>query len=410
MKFFLLTCILFGITATGVSQKLCETEAYVKQHFNPRETGMELGHRVPPRDTIPNEIITIPVVVHILFNSSDQNISQARILSQLDVLNKDFRMANTDRSLVPAAFQARAADSRIMFCLAKVDPTGRPTSGINRKYTSKAYFMADDGMKSESTGGVAAWDSEQYLNIWVCRIFGRTLGYATPPGGDPLVDGVVITFDVFGSVAPVKAGFDKGRTTTHEVAHWLGLSHIWGDELCGDDGVFDTPSQKSYNYGCPAFPKMSTCSPDGNGDMYMNFMDLTDDACMNMFTVGQKNKMRGNFALNGSRNYILRSYQCDSSLATGAPLPQDSLPLVLDPALISVFPNPAHDFVTISSNQPASLKNKLAQVYSVQGRLVFQQLLQSQSEQVQVQHLAPGIYILRIGDAVSGRSFKLVKM
>ena len=116
MKFFLLTCILFGIAATGVSQKVCETEAYVKQHFNPRETGMELNHRVPPRDTIPNEIITIPVVVHILFNSSDQNISEARILSQLDVLNKDFRMANTDRSLVPAAFQARAADSRIMFC------------------------------------------------------------------------------------------------------------------------------------------------------------------------------------------------------------------------------------------------------------------------------------------------------
>ncbi len=220
----------------------------------------------------------------------------------------------------------------------------------------------------------------------------------------------MITFDVFGSLGPVKAGFDKGRTTTHEVAHWLGLSHIWGDDLCGDDGVFDTPNQKSYNYGCPAFPKLSSCSPDANGDMYMNFMDLTDDACMNMFTTGQKNKMRGNFALNGSRNYILRSYQCDSSLATGAPLPQDSLPVVLPAAVISVFPNPVHDFVTISSNQPASLKNKMAQVFSVQGRLVYQQLLQSDSDKLQLKQLPPGIYILRVGDAASGRGFKLVKL
>lgn len=362
------------------------------------------------RDTVANEIITIPVVVHVLFNTTDQNISDARILSQLAVLNKDYRMLNTDRSLVPAAFLPRAADSKIMFCLAQVDPTGRPTSGINRKYTSKAYFLADDGMKSEAAGGVAAWNSDQYLNIWVCRIFGRTLGYATPPGGDPAVDGVVINFDVFGNVGPVKTGFDKGRTTTHEVAHWLGLTHIWGDELCGDDGVFDTPTQKSYNYGCPVFPKMSSCSPDANGDMYMNFMDLTDDACMNMFTTGQKNKMRGNFALNGRRNAMLRSYQCDSSLASGAPLPQDSLPLVFDQNLVSVYPNPAHDVVTISSNQPATLKNKMAQVFSVQGRPVYQQLLQSKTDQINIQHLPPGMYILRVGDAVGNRSFKLVKL
>ena len=410
MKPFLFTCILYCVSINSFSQKTCGTDAYVQQHFVQQTNDQPTLNRIPPRDTFQNEIITIPVVVHVLFNNEIQNISTRQILSQLEVLNSDFRLLNADRSLVPAAFKARAADSRIMFCLAQIDPDGRPTNGIRRKFTGKSFFLADDGVKFNAAGGDAAWDSEQYLNIWVCRIFGRTLGYATPPGGDPAKDGVVINFDVFGNEGPVKTGFEKGRTTTHEVAHWLGLNHIWGDASCGDDGIFDTPTQKSYNYGCPVFPNLSTCSPDDNGDMFMNYMDLTDDACMNMFSIGQKNKMRSSFAMNGKRNYMLRSYKCDSSLATGAPLPQDSLPVVAVVDVITIFPNPVADFVNIRSKELHTLKNKTAHIFTVHGKLVYQQLLQSPSEKLSLKQLLPGIYVLRIGDAVSSTSFKLVKM
>jgi hypothetical protein len=383
----------------------------VKDHFvlhekaNPNQFG-----KLPPRDTFPNEIITIPVVVHVLYKASGQNISDAQVLSQLAVLNNDYRMLNADKSLVPAAFKGHAADSRIMFCLSKVDPDGRSTSGIDRKYTSKDYFMTDDAMKSKTDGGVNAWDPERYLNIWVCRLFGRALGYATPPGGDPAKDGVVISFDAFGTTGPLQADFNKGRTTTHEVAHWLGLKHIWGDDYCGDDGVDDTPRQKSYNFNCPSFPRWTNCSPDANGDMFMNFMDLTSDACMNMFTAGQRNKMRSLFAMGGSRNSILRSYQCDSSLAIAGPLPKDTIPVVQPADIISIYPNPVVDYVTVHAKQLQTLKGKTVIVLSSAGKPVFQQVLQSADDKIRIGHLPPGIYLLTIGDSSTRTTIKLVKM
>ncbi|MBC7865942.1 MAG: zinc metalloprotease, partial [Gloeobacteraceae cyanobacterium ES-bin-316] len=348
MRPYFITAFLFLSTIAAQAQRICETEEYSKNYFalkSQRVTPQE--NSVPPRDTVSNEIITIPVVVHVLFNSAEQNISVAQVLSQINVLNSDFRFLNSDKSLIPEAFKSAAADARIMFCLAKVDANGRSTNGIDRKYSSKAYFMADDGMKFKAQGGADAWDSKRYLNIWVCRLFGRTLGYATPPGGDATKDGVVISYNVFGTQGNVRSDFNKGRTATHEVAHWLGLKHIWGDDYCGDDGIGDTPPQKSYNFNCPAFPRISNCAPGTTGDMFMNYMDLTSDACMNMFTTGQKNKMRSLFALQGSRNSLLRSYQCDGSLASEGPLPEDTIPVVPLADVISVYPNPVVDFVTV---------------------------------------------------------------
>jgi len=202
------------------------------------------------RDTVPNEIINIPVVVHVLYNTAAQNISDEQILSQIAVLNKDYRMLNSDAINVPAAFKNKAADCRINFCLAKVAPGGYSTSGIVRKFTSKNSFPANDDMKFSSKGGVNAWDSRQYLNIWVCNMQSRVLGYATAPGGDVLKDGVVISYTAMGTIGNLQPEFTRGRTTTHEVGHWLGLKHIWGDANCGSDDVDDTPPQYYRNFYC----------------------------------------------------------------------------------------------------------------------------------------------------------------
>ncbi len=395
------------------AQRLCSSDTYIKEYFVAEPVLQNSVNRVPAfpsRDTSRDEIIIIPVVVHVLFNNATQQISDAQVLSQIEVLNRDFRMLNSDKNLVPDAFKPFAADARIMFCLAKVDPTGRNTSGIVKKYTSNPFFLGDDGMKFSTSGGSDAWDSKRYMNIWVCELFGRSLGYATPPGGPAEKDGVVINYDVFGTVGGLRGGFNKGRTGTHEVAHWLGLKHIWGEDDCGDDGVSDTPKQKSYNFGCPSFPSRSNCSPNLNGDMYMNFMDLTDDACMQLFTTGQKNRMRGLFALGGQRNSLLLSYQCDSSLASGAPLPQDSLPGQMRPMMVTLYPNPVVSELHIDAGEFTTLMGKSATLYTSAGRLVRKFLLQSEKEVIYLQQIPAGLYILKVGEAGAQRSYKVVKI
>ena len=401
----------FCITA----QRVCDIDSYTKNNFISQSFEREQPSSVPPRDTSANEIITIPIVIHVLFHSATENITDAQVLSQVEVLNRNFRLLNTDRTNIPAVFNSRAADSRIMFCLAQVDPAGRPTTGILRRYTTVPAFKVADDMKYKSKGGSDAWDSKSYLNIWVCYMAGRTMGYATPPGGDPAKDGVVINYDVFGDQGRVRGDFNKGRTATHEIAHWLGLKHIWGDEDCGDDEVGDTPTQLSYNYGCPSFPRKSYCSNgDINGDMYMNFMDLTNDGCMNMFTHGQKNKMRAQFALGKLRNSFLRSYRCDGSLASGAALPQDTLPVkpvvVRKEDPIRVYPNPVQNEVTIEAKDEATLAGKTVVVYNTLGKAVMSFLLKTNKTTLPVQALLPGVYMMRIGEASEQKVFKLVKL
>lgn len=256
-----------------------------------------------------NNVITIPVVVHIVYRTSSENISDAQVQSQIQVLNEDFRRQNADASNTPPLFAGVAADAEIQFCLATRDPLGNPTTGITRTQTTKTSFSvyADD-VKFSNQGGKDAWPTDQYLNIWVCRLSGGILGYAQFPNGGPAsTDGVVIDFRYFGRGGSAQAPYNKGRTATHEVGHWLNLRHIWGDAQCGDDYVNDTPTQEQANYGCPTFPKPSC----GNtSDMFMNYMDYTDDACMNLFTQGQKNRMRAVLASNGFRAGLLTSQGC----------------------------------------------------------------------------------------------------
>ena len=255
-------------------------------------------------------IIKIPVVVHVLYNNATENISTAQIQSQIDVLNQDFRRTNPDRTNK----WSQAADIEIEFALATVDPNGNATNGITRTSTSVTSFSTNDAMKYSSQGGKNAWPTGDYLNMWVCDLGGGILGYAQFPGsGSAATDGVVMGYKYFGTTGAAQAPFDGGRTTTHEVGHWLNLRHIWGDGGCSvDDGVSDTPVSDAANYGCAT--GHVSC---GTEDMVQNYMDYSDDACMNLFTAGQKTRMRALFASGGFRASLLSS----GGLGGGTPPP-----------------------------------------------------------------------------------------
>jgi hypothetical protein len=247
--------------------------------------------------------ITIPVVVHVVYNTKAERISVAQVKSQVAVLNRDYRAKNPDRSKAPAVWKGLVADAGIQFKLATKDPNGAASNGIVYVQSSETSFSDDDSVKSSAGGGSDPWDTKTYLNIWVCSLSDQLLGYAQFPGGPAPTDGVVILNTAFGTKGSAAAPFNLGRTATHEVGHWLNLRHIWGDhDDCGqDDLIVDTPSQATANFGKPKFPKVS-CSNGPNGDMYMNYMDYVDDASMCMFTPEQVSRMHA--ALEGPRKKL----------------------------------------------------------------------------------------------------------
>lgn len=263
----------------------------------------------------------IPVVVHVVARTNTEDVSAAQVRSQLEVLNADFRARNDDLDAVPEVFADLVGDARVQFALAETDPDGNPTEGIVRVRTEVQGFGADDEVKSSATGGSDPWPAHRYLNIWVCQLAGGLLGYAQFPGGPPETDGVVVLHTAFGTSGTATAPFDGGRTTTHEVGHWLDLRHIWGDDgtgCTGSDEVTDTPNQGGPNTGTPTFPSVS-CDNGPNGDLFMNYMDYVDDAAMMMFTQGQVTRMQA--ALTGPRASIGSTLPGDESDETTTALP-----------------------------------------------------------------------------------------
>ncbi len=262
-------------------------------------------------------IITIPVVFHVVYANATQNISDAKCIAQLNQLNLDYARMNSDASSTPAAFAGLASNTQIQFCLAQRDPNGNPTNGIIHKSTTVASFSSNDNVKRTANGGDNAWDATKYLNIWSCNLGGGLLGYAQFPGGTASTDGVVCLYSSIGSMlSPGTATpYHLGRTMTHEVGHWLNLRHIWGDASCGNDLVSDTPTQSTSNFGCPSYPH-TTCSNGANGDMFMNYMDYTDDGCMNMFSAGQAARMQALFAAGGARVGLTTSLGCQAPSAS----------------------------------------------------------------------------------------------
>lgn len=275
----------------GLSKRMNSIEAFTKQRIIEKQN-----------NKIEGDIITIPVVVHVIYSNTNENISSAQIQSQIDVLNEDFRRTNNDANNI----WPQAADTQIEFCLATIDPNGNTSEGITRKASTRTSWGTNDAMKKSAQGGIDPWDTSQYLNFWVCNIGGGILGYAQFPGGSSATDGVVNSPQYFGRTGTATAPFNLGRTATHEVGHFLNLRHIWGDGGCGiDDFVADTPESDASNGGC-----VTTHVSCGSLDMVQNYMDYSNDACMNLFTQGQKSRMRSVLEQGGSRRSLALSDKC----------------------------------------------------------------------------------------------------
>jgi HAMP domain-containing protein len=260
----------------------------VEQFPAAREAQMRLESAIQRRcqetqDLRQMPVHTINTVVHVVHRTDEQNITRAQINRQMQSLTRDFRARNTDKTQTPAPWSGLITDARIEFKLLDV----------TRTRTAVTAFSHDNGVKHPASGGVAPIDPARTLNIWVCALGGGLLGYAQFPGGPAATDGVVVNYRAFGSGGTAEAPFNRGRTLTHEVAHYLNLRHIWGDtpDCSGSDAVADTPNCAGPNFGTPTFPVV-TCNNGPNGDMFMNYMDYVDDAAMCMFTTQQALRMR----------------------------------------------------------------------------------------------------------------------
>src|SRR5678815_3648961 len=318
----------------SLKDKLEQVDVFTREHTN----SPGISQRV---NGIP-EIITIPVVFHVLYHTKDQNLDNSFLDRLIAALNRDFNERNADTSKIPSVFKPYATSMGFEFKLATMDPQGRGTDGIVKKYTPMLYWMSDDKMKFSASYGDDAWDSKSYLNIWICNMK-DVMGYSTFPGMDPLKDGVVLSVNDILRTRGTTPGKNDLRTIVHEVGHWVNLYHIWGESYCGDDKVDDTPKQGSYTPGCPSGTRV-TCSNGPTGDMYMNFMDFTDDVCMNMFTNGQRKRARILFEAGGPRNSILYSKGLNTPTREPGSLPDDFYPKWY---YVQVYPNPAAASVNI---------------------------------------------------------------
>lgn len=311
--------IILMLSVSGLmAQRKCATVEYQeikretgKVHETDEQFEQALADKIRERKTNKfNKLTTgvpyrIPVVVHVIHNGeavgTGRNISDAQIFSQIAVLNKDYNRLNADAANTPAEFLPVAANLNIEFVLAKQDPTGNCTDGIVRVDGNRDQWSL---AREAEFKALSYWPAEDYLNIWVIKFQGF-LGYAQFPvsSGLPgledentnrLTDGIIVDYRVFGSddEGPFNLDpqYNKGRSTTHEVGHFLGLRHIWGDDTgcSASDYVNDTPNQGEETYDTPAYPLADNCS---SSIMFQNYMDYTDDVMLNLFTQDQVDRM-----------------------------------------------------------------------------------------------------------------------
>lgn len=347
-------------------------------------------------------VYTIPVVVHIVYNDPSENLEDSVIFNQIEVLNQSFRRTNADTVNLRPVFDPIVGDGYIEFELAQVDPNGQPTTGITRTSTTQTSFLGvggfpAEGVKSSADGGIDPWDQSHYLNIWVCNMsFGGTpfiLGYATPPNNlshwppgsaDNMSDGVVIEYEAFGANNPNTLDLGQGpmdvqgKTTVHEVGHYLGLRHIWGDGDCTEeDGIDDTPNaidQSDFDCDTTKNSCVDNILTFGDlPDMIENYMDYSSESCQNSFTQGQVDMMRG----------ILENERVD--LISGNPASIQSTSTVE----FKLFPNPSAGNTVI-----AGLDEQVEiEVYTESGKLVYETI---GSHQVELPQLEAGVYLVKV--------------
>ena len=367
-------------------------------------------------------VYTIPVVVHIVYNIGDENLPDSVIFNQIQVLNDSYGYMNADSVNLRPEFDPIVGTTNIQFELAVIGPDGNPTTGITRTQTDITEFggigiltgdMSDlERIKSTTNGGEDPWDQSRYLNIWVgdMSVFGFTalMGYATPPSGlanwpagstSGMDDGVVVQYQAFGSNNPIaldpgSGAIDfRGRTCVHEVGHYLGLRHIWGDGDCTqEDGIDDTPNamENSQTYGCDSLP-LNTCVDNigASGDlpnMYENYMDYSSEHCQIAFTLGQRDLMRG--VIETERWDLIDNYPLLSTTEN-------------DDLNISVYPNPSNGHITITGINEAST----VEVYSNNSQLIQNTILVNNN--IKITDLAIGIYFVKISNSKSVTTKKI---
>lgn len=343
-----------------------------------------------------NTIYTLPVVVHVVWRTSAQNISDQQILSQIDVLNEDFGHRNLDTSSIPSVWRSISSASNFQFCMARTDPNGNATNGIERRQTTVNSFSTNDDVKHYATGGLDAWDTRHYFNIWVCNLGNGILGYAEFPTSQASnTYGVVILYDSFGRTGVVSYPYNKGRTATHEIGHCFNLKHIWGDDgsaCSGTDNVSDTPNQGGETYGCLTFPANDNCNTTTNGYMFMNYMDYSDDRCLYMFTNGQNTRM--NTAMTAWYSDLLASGKCESPVGIpGAP----------DDFQLSIYPNPSEGILNLDMTATRDLGKSIdLTIHDALGKIVYTQKLENPVgviHQVNLQPFGKGIYFVNLSNS-----------
>lgn len=349
-------------------------------------------------------VIQVPVVVHILYNSDDENISDEQIQTQIDVLNEDFSGTNADNVKVPAHFFDVASNAEIEFVLATKNQYGSPTNGITRTFTNETSFSANDTkMYYTIDGGRNSWGPNRYVNIWVCNLVGddpqyTLFGHATGSwalSSAGLEDGIVINYRFFGRRGSAIAPIDLGRTCTHEMGHYFNLDHIFGNDTgCDDDGVSDTPIPDISNEGCLQYPHNANSSCIGSneyGEMFMNFLDYVNDSCMHMFTLGQASVMQA--ALNGPR----RGLWDPTYTSVGD---------VKSNIKFTIYPNLVGD--RLSLEYPEELANSTLYITNSFGRRIVDNI--KISHNLSVKYLTPGLYTIMVNGSDFVISERFIKM
>ena len=411
---FVILCILSATWCTAQTAPSCATDQYRLRYrqqypqFEQQALDIEKATRAwitnYPDHLQTRSLITIPVVVHVVYREEPQNISQEQILSQLEVLNADYRATNTNQDIIPPLFQGLVADLEIEFCLATRDPQGNFTTGITRTQTPIDNIGLDAEVHYSDSGGMDAWDPLHYLNIWVADMGDNVVGRATFPGQAPLAeDGVVIDPRYFGTLG-LAAGSDPyhlGRTTVHEVGHYFNLFHPWGTGLpsCdGDDEVEDTPTtSNNYLQECPSSLQASC----GSLDMYTNFMYYTNDACLAQFTPGQK--LRVLATLNGARAGLKESQGCEpSGVEMGG---SEAFELL-------IYPNPTQGQVVLEVRGNVGGTGQLS-LHDPIGRIVWEEKIPTQREITiyPFEALPDGVYfaVFRLDDDVVTRKLIILR-
>jgi len=413
-RFIITLFAILLISLNGFAQKPCGTseyEAYLESKFpgfknvldQTRSESMNSTQRLNKASSS-DTVYKIPVVFHIVWNLTEQNIHDSLVISQIKALNESFRHLHKDTNRVRNVFKPVVGDTRIEFFLATIDPDGKPSNGINRVKTNRTDFIDFQGfaedVKSTTTQGVNAWDPNKYLNIWVCKFTFNgilsTIAYAFPPTNAKFwnsavfksinFQGVVVNYQFVGVDNPLDklATSLKERTIVHEVGHFLGLRHIWADKrfTCSgeDDGILDTPNSNSATTSCSA--NKNTCS-DGLGDkpdMIENYMDYSPYPCTVMFTKQQADLMRFNLLNLRSSLFIVK---------TPTPISERF-------DKISVFPNPVDEEFIINFEKDGAyeiiLTDMIGQPVLSEKRAIsenFQQTFNTPS-------VAAGIYQLTI--------------